>query len=128
MTVRVTILLEGDGNYARFKTDYLDSESFGPFKEATEGVRYIRELRAWLAPVEQVGAIVVRLRNYKKTDDSLLFDIQEIDEKVRLRLENRSQAEWLDRRAMVQRIERIDQELFDKEGKRMFQYQKEGVE
>jgi hypothetical protein len=120
----VTISLEG-GSYARFRPNYLDADSYKEFQQATEGTRYVRELRTKLAPLDKVPGILVRLRECRQDNGEPLFDAV-LQPEIIQAMQDRTASQWLDLKSAQARIEKIDAELHARTGFNLYPFQKTG--
>lgn len=115
---RVELEMYGD-NYVRFIACGIDPACWDEYRAATDGARYVLEYRATLTPLDKVATIVVRLTRAG-------FRVTAPKPKLKDLLRRRTVQEWMDREALKERIERIDAELYEKTGDRMFPYQRTG--
>ena len=115
---RVKVTLHAPG-YARFRAFGLPPARFEEYKKASEGARYVRELRAVLTPIDKVPAILVRLRKAGFPVDA--------EPELRRLLQKRERNDWIDIEALKERIAKIDEELFALTGDRLFPYQRTGA-
>lgn len=109
-------------NYAHFRL-HASSDStpqtFDRFKEATAGIRYVREHGKRLAPIEIVSDILERLR-------TIGFDTI-VEDDLREELKKKDAAQWFDLKSARARIDWIDEQFYLKEKKRLFNYQRTGA-
>jgi len=126
--VRVRLTLEPDGR-ARIKADYVGGvEAFKGFRRAIEGARYDHERKTNLADVERVPHILRRLREPLKTEHEgvVVFDVKPSPE-LKAALYRADAQRWLDYRSAEARIEKVDEEIRRRTGRRMFPFQKTGA-
>ena len=114
---RVKVALHAPG-YARFKAFELSPGAFEAYKKASEGARYVRDLRATLTPIDKVPAILVRLRKAG-------FSV-EAEPELRRTLQERDAKDWIDTRSLRERIAQIDEEMFKRIGYRLYPFQVTG--
>ena len=121
----IQVQLRGVG-YAKFAHDFFrlpngqpDNDTYVAYKSATEGVKYIRDLREVLAPLDKVPGILVRLRDAG-------FDVDADAQLVRV-LQERTAQQWLDLKSAQERIARIDEELWKLKGQRLYPFQRTGA-
>ena len=115
----IQVQLRGTG-YAKFSHDYFpDQAAYAAYRAAIEGVKYIREVREVLAPLDKVPGILVRLRDAG-------FDVNADAQLVRV-LQERTAQQWLDLKSAQERIARIDEELWKQKGQRLYPFQRTGA-
>lgn len=109
-------------NYAHFRL-HASSDStpqtFDRFKEATAGIRYVREHGKRLAPIEIVSDILEKLR-------TIGFDTL-VEDDLREELKKKDAAQWFDLKSARARIDWIDEQFYLKEQKRLGNYQRTGA-
>ena len=119
---RISVSLDDNGS-ARFCAHGLSDEEFRAYRGAMDGAKYVRALRASVASLDRVPAILVRLR---KT--GLGIGVRDMDPNLRTELQERATArDWLDLDAVKDRLERIERTLKAK-GESLFPFQRIGVQ
>ena len=119
---RIQVTLDESGS-ARFCAYGLSDEEFRAYRSAMDGAKYVRSLRASVASLDRVPAILVRLR---KT--GLGVGALDMDPSLRTELQERATArDWLDLDALKDRLERIERTLKAK-GESLFPFQRIGVQ
>ena len=108
--------------YARFRCYDLSNEEFRRYRESMDGAEYVRSLKAQVATLDRVPAILVRLRKA-----GLSVGPGDMDPRLRTALQERATAtDWLDLDAVKHRIMLIEEKLAKKD-EHVFPYQREGA-
>src|SRR5262245_9400550 len=120
------IELTKDGSLARIRAvDWLGTDDFLRFRRATEGVRYGRATKRSYAPIHKLPGLL-RARREAGFDAHLDMDLRRC-------LQEYSVQQWNDLKSVEDRIQRIDQEIYEQTlkqrgaGERLFAYQRFGA-
>ena len=116
---RVAMTLYKPG-WVRFDPVDMPDERMADYRRATEGSRYVKEYKARLTPLDRALSIVVQLTREG-------FNVQKPDRELHHLLRRLPTQQWIDRESLNERIQRIDQEIFERKGERMRPYQRTGA-
>lgn len=115
-----TINLFLDGNLARIRPQgFLGEDLFSIYLKAIEGADYIPSRKANLASLDKIPNILIRLRESG-------FDINVTNE-LKQALQSRTAQQWNDDQAVLERIDKLDNEIFARQNTRLFNFQKFGA-
>lgn len=114
----IRIQRKGD-TYASFRAPGMSNARWKEYKDATDGIRFARDVGGRVVPLDRVPKILVRLREAG-------FGTEMDIELVRV-LQQRTAQQWIDLKSAEDRINAIDAELHRRTGDRMFGYQKTGA-
>ena len=109
-----------DSAFAWVKAFQLPIERFAAFRECTAGMRYIREKSRYLAPIDKIPQMLIRLR-------SAGFNTNVEGELVRT-LQRFTAQQWADLKAAQERIERLDAEFHARTGNNLYDFQRNGAQ
>lgn len=116
----VTLETEGEGSsFVLIRSRGLPIERFKAYREAVAGARYDRARRAQIAPLDQVPAILVRLRDAR-------FHVS-VEASLVATLQNLSGQQWLDLKSAQDRASKIDEVLRAK-NMSLYPFQRLGVQ
>lgn len=118
----IRISLDESG-VVRFSVQGLSPDAFESYRRAMDGAKYVRSLKASIATIDRVPAILVRLRKA-----GLSIGAGDMDPRLRTVLQERATArDWLELDAVKDRLARIERALKAR-GERLFPFQRIGVQ
>ena len=114
------VRISEDGPVARLRPDgFMGEDLYASFLAATNGARYDRVKSCRVAPLDRLPGILVRLRDAG-------FDV-DLAPMLRTTLRRATAAQWQDYHSARDRLARIDREIFEARGERLFPYQYTGA-
>lgn len=117
--LRVELSLLGSQCLVNAPAGFLGDDLFKAFREATNGARYDRATKRKLCTLGALPGVLVRLRDAG-------FDAV-LSKELRAKLAETTAHQWQDYHNARERLSRIDRDIFERHGEKLFSYQYTGA-